>query len=86
MVQNKKYEFKPSKIMTVDGHEVLLVDGNSYTDDSTELGFGPGKNGGALINLSGNREFAGLAIWNSDIRKLPQAEFEKIISTFKFDR
>lgn len=87
MAQNKKYEFKPLKVMMVDGQEVLIVDGNSYADDKgTELGFGPGKNGGALVNLPGNGEFAGLAIWNADIKKLSQAEFEKIIATFKFTR
>lgn len=87
MAQNKKYEFSPKKIMTVDGQEVLIVDGNSYPDDkASEMGFGPGDNGGALINLPGNGEFAGLAIWNSDIKKVSQAEFEKIVSTFRFNR
>lgn len=87
MAQNKKYEFSPIKVMTVDGQEVLIVDGNSYPSDmASEMGFGPGDNGGALINLPGNGEFTGLAIWNADSKKVSQAEFEKIISTFTFTR
>ena len=87
MAQNKKYEFTPLKIISIDDQEVLIVDGNSYPGNKvSELGFGPGINGGALVNLPSNGEFSGLAMWNSDIKKLPQVEFEKIISTFKFYR
>jgi hypothetical protein len=85
--RDKKYQFEPVKTMVIDGHTVLIVNGKSYLNDRTsELLVGPGRDGGALINLPTNSEFKGLAIWNSDINNLSQEKFEKIISTLKFNR
>lgn len=84
----KKYQLDPAKTMFIDGQKAIIVDSKSYHHDrASELLVGPGFNGGALINLpNNNREFKGLAIWNSDINKLSQKKFEEIVSTFKFNR
>lgn len=80
------YEIIPSKIITKDFGEILLLDDQSFEADrmgaeGPHLGIGKGRLAG-LINLRG-AEFKGAMLYNWDVAKLPVEEFEAILKTVR---
>jgi hypothetical protein len=88
MALDKRWLVEPIKTITVADQKVLIVNGDGYVEERNVEGptINPGPNGGALINIPGTGEFKGVAVWNSDIKALPQSDFEEIIKTFKFTK
>lgn len=84
MALDKRFLIEPTKTLSVDGQKVLIVNDNSYIEETgaQQPSMGPGANEGALVNLPGGAsKFEGLAIRNST---LPQSDFEEILTTLRF--
>lgn len=82
------YPLNPLKILTVNGHSILLVDRQSFVGNDNIDGpyLHPGEgNLGALLNFT-NSSFPGMAVWDKDTQAVPQEMFEKILSTFRFKK
>lgn len=77
------YLVDPLDTLTVDGHDMILVDqylssfsgeGSSHIDGVL----------GALVNFSSASPYPGMAVWNKKTSDISRTEFEQILSTFQF--